>query len=107
LRMKIWRIVKGFPKEEKFRLVDQMLRSSRKCAANIAEGHGRFHWQENIQFCRIARGSMTETQDHLNVAEECSYITMDLRNELKAEIEALIRSINSFIKYLEKKRDEK
>lgn len=67
----VFEMVKSFPKEEKFRLSDQLIRSTRKCPANIAEGHGRYHWQENIQYNRIARGSLTESIDHLNVAKEC------------------------------------
>ena len=54
-----------FPKEEKYCLTDQIKRSSRSVTANIAEGYGRFHFQENAQFCRQARGSLTETLDHL------------------------------------------
>jgi len=58
LRQKIWELCKQFPKEEKFRLSDQMIRASRSATACIAEGYGRFHYQENIQFCRQARGSL-------------------------------------------------
>ena len=65
LRKEISKLVKLFPIEEKFKLVDQIVRSSRSTTANIAEGHGRFHYQENIQFCRQARGSLNETLDHL------------------------------------------
>ncbi len=50
LRRKISILVKTFPREEKYRLVDQMIRSSRSAPAQIAEGFGRFHFQENIQF---------------------------------------------------------
>jgi len=52
LRKSISNLTKDFPKEEKYRLVDQIIRSSRSVAANVAEGFGRYHYQENIQFCR-------------------------------------------------------
>jgi len=52
IRIMFWKQYKKFPSVEKFKLSDQMVRASRSSAANIAEGHGRFHYQENIQFCR-------------------------------------------------------
>ena len=64
-RQEISKLVKSFPNEEKYRLTDQLLRCSRSITANIAEGHGRYHYQENIQFCRQARGSLSETLEHL------------------------------------------
>jgi four helix bundle protein len=60
LRNSIWELTKTFPKEERYRLSDQLIRASRSVFANIAEGFGRFHFQENIQFCRQARGSLFE-----------------------------------------------
>ena len=54
IRRNTWQLAKSFPADEKYRLVDQIIRSTRKCPANIAEGYGRFHWQENIQYCRRA-----------------------------------------------------
>ena len=72
IRKEIWALCKIFPPEEKYRLSDQMIRSSRSSTVCIAEGYGRFHYQENIQFCRQARGSLYELIDHLSVAEECS-----------------------------------
>jgi four helix bundle protein len=53
------------PEAEKYNLTNQIIRSSRSVTANIAEGFGRYHFQENIQFCRQARGSLVETLDHL------------------------------------------
>ena len=65
LRVEIYGIIKELPSEERFDLGSQMRKAAVSCTANIAEGHGRFHFQENIQFCRQSRGSMYETQDHL------------------------------------------
>ena len=59
---------------KKNRLIDQVIRSSRSITANIAEGHGRYHYQENIQFCRTARGSLTESLDHLICALDEGFI---------------------------------
>jgi four helix bundle protein len=63
-------IVKTFPKEETYRLTDQLIRAARSIGNNIAEGHGRFHYQDNIRFCIMARGSLSETLDHLIIAHD-------------------------------------
>ncbi|MGZ3874737.1 MAG: four helix bundle protein [Mucilaginibacter sp.] len=71
-KIRIWisALVKTFPTEEKYRLADQIVRSSRSVGNNLAEGHGRFHYQDNIRFCIMARGSLSETLDHLMIAVE-------------------------------------
>ena len=74
IRKEIWVLCKAFPQEEKFRLSDQMIRASRSATACIGEGYGRFHYQETIQFCRQARGSLYELIDHCDVAVECGYL---------------------------------
>ncbi|HIJ55602.1 MAG TPA: four helix bundle protein [Deltaproteobacteria bacterium] len=74
IRKKIWELTKRLPLEERYRLSDQMIRSSRSSTACIAEGYGRFHFQENIQFCRQSRGSLYELIDHTLVAEESDCI---------------------------------
>jgi four helix bundle protein len=58
-------LVEKFPKDEKFALVDDMKRAARSITHNVAEGFGRFHFQENIQFCRHSRGSLCELIDQL------------------------------------------
>jgi four helix bundle protein len=67
-------LVKTFPEYEKYKLTDQLIRSSRSITANIAEGHGRFHYSDNSKFCRNARGSLLETKDHLITAFDEGYI---------------------------------
>jgi four helix bundle protein len=100
LRQKIWELCKPFPKEERYRLSDQMIRASRSATACIAEGYGRFHYQENIQFCRQARGSLYELIDHTDVAFDCRYIKRDYAEVLIEQIKIAIRILNGYIKYL-------
>jgi len=103
-RMMVAELVKEFPKEEKYRLVDQVVRSSRSITANIAEGHGRFHYQENIQYCRIARGSLSETLDHLICANDEGYISKAQLETLRTSYNQLLKLTNGYIAYLKKKK---
>ena len=50
LKMKLWELVKQFPKEVKHLLMDQIIRSARSISANIAEGHGRFTYKDQLHF---------------------------------------------------------
>ena len=106
LRKSIRDLVNQFPKEEKYRLTDQMIRASRSVTANIAEGHGRFHYQENIQFCRTARGSINEVLDHLIVALDEQYITVEQLDDYRNEIKEIERMLNGYIAYLKKRKSE-
>lgn len=99
-------MTKSFPKDEKFKLIDQMIRASRSVTANIAEGYGRFHYQENIQFCRHSRGSLTELQDHLTVASDETYISVEVEIELNKKIEECIRMLNGYIRFLKNSKNE-
>jgi four helix bundle protein len=102
IRKNISILVKQFPIEEKYRLTDQIIRSSRSVSANIAEGFGRFHYQENIQFGRHARGSLMETLDHLICALDEKFINEELFTSLKEEINDCLHKLNSYILYLKK-----
>lgn len=104
LRKEISQLTKSFPASEKYRLTDQMIRVSRSVTANIAEGYGRYHYQENIQFCRQSRGSLTELQDHLTVAIDEEYIDEQVLNELDEKVEECIRILNGYINYLVKSK---
>ena len=105
IRVQVWKLCRTFPNEEKFRLSDQMIRSSRSSSACIAEGYGRYHYQENIQFCRQSRGSLYEMIDHLDAAEECGYIDDKKAESLIDETKTTIRILNGYIKYLKKRKE--
>jgi four helix bundle protein len=104
LRQMISNLIKSFPEYEKFRLTDQILRSSKSSCANISEGHGRYHYQENIQFCRIARGSLSETHNHLTDALDEKYITNEEFEIHVNQVKLCTRLLNGYINYLEKQK---
>jgi four helix bundle protein len=106
LRRIIFHLVKRFPDEEKFRLSDQLVRAARSITANLAEGYGRFHYQDNIRFCRQSRGSLFELFDHLEVAFECGYITPHEHSALNQRGEELLALLNGYVKYLGTQREK-
>jgi four helix bundle protein len=82
-----------------------MIRASRSSTACIAEGYGRYHYQENIQFCRQSRGSLYELIDHILVAEECEYIDHGVSQTIIDEIKTSIVVLNGYIRYLKKRKE--
>lgn len=89
-------VSKNLPKEEAFLLKSQVLRSSRSVTANIAEGFGRFHYQENIQFCRQSRGSLTETLEHIITAYDEKYISKELLGDINKDYKECLKEINGY-----------
>jgi four helix bundle protein len=106
IRAEIWNLYKTFPKDEKYRLSDQMIRSSRSATDCIAEGYGRYHYQENIQFCRQSRGSLYELMNQMDTALECEYIDQNYFNDMLKKIKSAIRLLNGYIKYLKKRKED-
>ena len=100
LRNELFERCRRLPKEEQYRLGDQMIRASRSVSANIAEGYGRYHYQETIQFMRHARGSLYEVIDDLDAAQSCGYVTKEQVGSLVERVEQLIRGINGYTSYL-------
>ena len=105
-RKKIYQLIKKLPPEEKYNLADQMRRASLSLTNNIAEGHGRYHFQENIQFCRISRGSLMELIDDLNTCIDEEYFPLDYLEDLKVEGYTVNKMLNGYIAYLGKRKNQ-
>ena len=105
VRQFISRLVKGYPKDEKYRIVDDMIRASRSTTHNIAEGFGRFHYQENIQFCRISRGSLHELKDQLICSLDDGFIKGEDYKEGIELIDKATPLLNGYINYLSKRKE--
>jgi len=105
-RKKIYRLIKELPDEEKYNLAGQMRRAALSLTNNIAEGHGRYFFQENIQFCRVSRGSLMEIIDDLNVCIDEHYFSRDYLEELKVEGFQINKMLNGYIAYLKRRKNE-
>jgi four helix bundle protein len=92
------------PTEEKWNLNQQMRRSSLSVPANIAEGYGRYYYQDNIRFCYNTRGSLEETLSHLVIAYDMNYIPKSLFDSLGQDGESLTQLINGYIGYLKRSK---
>lgn len=104
VRRFITQLVKKYPKEERFALVDDMKRAARSTTHNIAEGFGRFHYQENVQFCRISRGSLYELIDQLIASLDEGFITMEDYDNGRALISKALPLLNGYIRYLSRSK---
>ena len=99
---KIAKVVKELPKNETNKLKDQMTRARRSITNNIAEGYGRYHYQENIQYCRQSRGSICEIIDDLIECKDENYIDSGNYFVLKEEAYSLMKILNNYIAYLQR-----
>ena len=90
------------PNEERYRLVDQMLRAARSTTANIAEGYGRFHFLDNAKFCSNSRGSCWEVLDHLITANDENMISDEWLEKGRMQVQTAVKILNGYIAYLRK-----
>ena len=102
MKIELFDLVKQFPSEEKFRLIDQIIRSSRSVNTQIDEGHGRRTFPDRIRFCVIARGSLSETLNHLIDAFDCKYINEQQLQYFRSKITEVEKLLNGYISWLEK-----
>ena len=98
-------LVPALPRDEKYRLGDQVLRAARSSTANIAEGYGRFHYLDTAKFCGNARGSVFETLDHLITAADEGLAPEGLIEHGKALVVPAGKLLNGYIQYLKAQAD--
>jgi four helix bundle protein len=98
LRRELYKTAKGLPDIEKFGLASQIRRAAVSVTANIAEGYGRFGYQENAQMCRQARGSLYELRDHLTSCVDEGYLAPAEGERLDALIQSVTRLLNGYLR---------
>ena len=92
-------ILQLIPSEERFHLKMQIKKALVSITANIAEGYGRFHYKEAVQFYRISRGSLFELKDHLISGSDFGYFSDNLTEKGVELIEIAKKSLNGYINY--------
>jgi four helix bundle protein len=100
LTIAIYKMTKKFPTEEKFRLIDQLCRSSSSVAANLAEGSARAYRKEYTQFAYQAKGSLEETKYHLLLSKDLGYLKDSDYQALLEQANLTGKLVSGLIRYL-------
>ena len=103
-RKSMYAVGRRLPDFEKFELASQIRRAAVSLTNNVAEGHGRFHYLDQIKFMLQARGSLQELVDDLNVCQDESYIPLPEIVRLKDDAWHVLRLLNGYLRWL---RDRK
>lgn len=96
--VRIYKITKHFPEDEKFGLVSQIRRSSVSVTANIAEGFSRNSANDKKHFYSMSKGSLTETLSHLHIAKDLGFIDLKNFKILENECTDINKMLNGMIK---------
>ncbi|MFM9984291.1 MAG: four helix bundle protein, partial [Flavobacteriales bacterium] len=98
----VYQLSKSFPKEEQFGLTNQLRRAAISVPSNIAEGSGRNHSKDSIQFFFIARGSLYEIETQLIISFDLEYISESQLQEVLVQVTRCKKLLNGFINYFQK-----
>ena len=93
------------PEIEKFGLVTQVRRAALSLTNNIAEGHGRYHYLDQIKFTLQSRGSLEELIDDLNACQDEQYVPIEKIAPLKAQGWRVRQLIDGYIRYLRQQKN--
>jgi four helix bundle protein len=105
-RKRMYALARKLPDFEKYELGRQIRRASVSLTNNIAEGHGRYHYLDEIKFELQARGSLAELVDDLNVCEDEHYLPPTDVADLKEQAREVQRLINGYIRFLRSRKSE-
>src|SRR6059058_226477 len=107
-RKKMYAATRRLPDFEKYDLGSQIRRAAISLTNNMAEGHGRYHFADQVRFFLGSRGSLQELVDDLNVCHDEKYIENGKVEELKSEAWRVLGLINGYLRYLrDRKTDER
>jgi len=104
LMQEIHRFCRTLPRDERFRLRDQIERCSSSVCDNISEGYTTYYYNEKIKGFNIARREAGETQNHIRKLSGKGYLNPEQSQEWVEQYEEVIRGINGYIRYIREKK---
>ena len=99
-RKAMYAVTRRLPDFEKYDLGNQIRRAAVSLTNNIAEGHGRYHYPDQMRFFLHSRGSLEELVDDLNVCLDENYLPADEVATLKEQSRSVLILINGYLRYL-------
>jgi four helix bundle protein len=103
-RKRMYAAAGRLPDCEKYELGRQIRRAAVSLTNNIAEGHGRYHYLDEIKFLIQSRGSLAELLDDLNVCQDEDYLPVAEIADLKEQAKEVQRLINGYIRFLRSRK---
>src|SRR6266566_1317982 len=103
-RKKMYAVTRRLPDFEKYDLGSQIRRAAVSLTNNIAEGHGRYHFADQVRFFLGSRGSLQELVDDLNVCADENYLEPEKIEALKGEAWRVLGLINGYLRYLRERK---
>lgn len=97
-----WEIASSWDSFARQTLGKQWVRAADSVAANLAEGYGRFHFRENLQFCYYARGSLHEARTWMQKAQQRDLIEPEKYADLNQRLNQLEGLLNGYLRYIRK-----
>jgi four helix bundle protein len=99
-RKEMYALARTLPDFEKYGLCSQIRRAAVSLTNNIAEGHGRYHYADQIRFLLQARGSLQELIDDINVCEDEDYTKVSRAHEFKQQGWSVLKLLNGYLRHL-------
>jgi len=99
-RKAMYAVSRRLPDFERYELGRHIRRASVSLTNNMAEGHGRFHYPDQIRFFLHSRGSLEELVDDLNVCFDENYLSSDEVAKLKEQARGVLNLVNGYLRYL-------
>jgi four helix bundle protein len=99
----VYTLTKSYPSDERYGLISQTNRAVVSIPSNLAEGFGRNSIKDTIHFLYISRGSAYEVETLLNIAFAIKILNEESYNKVNEILERVLKVINGYINYLEKK----
>lgn len=97
---RLYKVTTGFPQHELYGMVSQLRRASVSVPVNLAEGAGRNHRKEFIQFIGISMGSASELETLLLISKNLNYLNIETYLELNADLERIMKMLTNLLRAL-------
>src|SRR6478672_4517313 len=101
LTLELYRISRGFPREEVYGITSQLRRAAVSIGANLAEGCGRRTSTELARFVRIALGSASELDCHLLLSRDLGFMAADEFTRALSTLTEVRKMLTSFLNSVE------
>ena len=103
MAVELFYLTEGLPRKEDYGLTSQIRRSALSVPGNIAEGFGRRHIKEKMNFYYDSRGSLSETKSHLIYGYRVGYFEKAAFHKQSDNLDDIWKQLNILINSLKKR----